>query len=78
MPYAELKRKIDEYADETGKVNFDDVLYIADYFGVSFEACVYRIAYTMQKLKDYIGRTELKRSVKSFSPNTKRKNLGLT
>ena len=78
MPYAELQRKIDEYADETGKVDFDGVLYIADYFGVSFEACVYRIAYTMQKLKDCIERTELKKRIKSFFPNMKRKKLGLT
>ncbi len=78
MPYAELKRKIDEYADETGKVDFDGVLYIANYFGVSFEACVYRIAYTMKKLKDYVERTELKKRIKSFFPNMRRKKLGLT
>lgn len=76
MPYAELKRKIDEYADETGKVDFDGVLYIANYFGVSFEACVYRIAYTMQKLKDYVERTELKKTDKIIFPKYEKKEIG--
>lgn len=42
MPSIKLKQKVDERA-KNGYVNFDDVLYIADFFGVSFTACLYQV-----------------------------------
>ena len=44
MPLGELKSQVRERA-KNGYVQFDDVLEIADYFGVSFEACLFRVAY---------------------------------
>ena len=43
MPKRELLRKIDERLEEHDLLNEDDVLIIADHFGVSFSACYYRI-----------------------------------
>ncbi len=46
MPREELLRQVEQYARD-GHVNFDDVLRIAVYFGVSFEACLYQLAYEL-------------------------------
>lgn len=37
MPMFELRVKVNEYKDINGNVSFDDILKIADYFGVSFD-----------------------------------------
>lgn len=78
MPYQKLKEKIDEYKDETGEVDLEAVLFIADYFGVSLEACAIRIAYTMHSLKGNTEWKELKKRLNKFKPEKKREQLGLT
>ncbi len=39
----ELKAKVNEYKEADGNISFDNILKIADYFGVSFESCVKRL-----------------------------------
>lgn len=50
MPKRELLRKIDERLEEHNLLNEDDVLIIADHFGVSLALWYYRI----RNLFDYI------------------------
>lgn len=44
MPLEELRLQVKKRA-KSGYVGFDDILEIADYFGVSFESCLFRVAY---------------------------------
>ena len=44
MPLGELRLQVRK-REKNGYVEFDDILEIADYFGVSFESCLFRIAY---------------------------------
>lgn len=59
MPLKYLKEKAKEY-ENNGYVDFEDVVKIADYFGVSFQACVYRLAYRLHMIKGDTGPAELK------------------
>lgn len=73
MPKRELLRKIDERLEEHDLLNEDDVLIIADHFGVSFSACYYRI----RNLFDYsLG--FLENDKKKFKPDHRRQELGMS
>lgn len=78
MPLQELKYKIAEYKDDTGNVSFDGVLEIADYFGVSFEACLSRIAYKFHAIEGDIRWEELKMRKRKYKPDKKREKRGMT
>ncbi len=78
MPMDELKAKVNEYKDANGNVSFDDVLKIADYFGVSFEACVRRIAYKIHAIEGDIENKELAKRIRKYHPDKKRKELGMS
>lgn len=78
MPIGELRSKVNEYKDASGKINLDSVLLIADYFGVSFEACVYRIAYKIHAIAGDTSPDELKKRIKKYQPNKARMAKGLT
>lgn len=78
MPMGELKVKVKEYKDANGNVNFDDILKIADYFGVSFESCVKRIAYKIHAVDGDIENKELTKRIKKYKPDKKRKELGMS
>lgn len=77
MPLNELRKKVSEYSDENGNVTFEDIIYIADYFGVSFETCLFRIAYKVHAIKDDTSPNNLKKAIKKFKPNLVKKSLGL-
>lgn len=49
MPTYYLKEYASKF-EKNGEVSFDDTIAIADYFGVSFEACVYALAYRLHKI----------------------------
>ena len=78
MPMGELKVKVNEYKDANGNVNFDDILKIADYFGVSFESCVRRIAYKIHAVEGDIENKELTKRIRKYHPDKKRKALGMS
>lgn len=78
MPMSELKAKVNEYKDVDGNVSFDDILKIADYFGVSFEACVRRIAYKIHAVEGDIESKELTKRIRKYHPDKKRKILGMS
>lgn len=46
MPSAELKQQVEQYAVD-GYVSFPNVLRIAEHFGVSFQACLNKIAWKL-------------------------------
>ena len=75
MPMGELKVKVNEYRDANGNVSFDDILMIADYFGVSFEACVRRIAYKIHAVEGDIESKELSRRIRKFQPDKKTEGI---
>ena len=77
MPYRELKRLVSECADADGNVSLDSVLQISDYFGVSFESCLFRIAYVIHAISGNTEPTELKRACRRFKPDAKRIALGM-
>ena len=45
MPINELQKQVKKYIDENGYIELEKVIYVSEYFGVSFESCVYNIAY---------------------------------
>jgi len=78
MPIGELRSKVNEYKDASGNVSFDSILLISDYFGVSFESCVFRIAYKIHAIEGDTSSEELKKRIKRYHPNKSRKAKGLT
>ncbi len=74
MPIDELYRQAQvRWNPKTKTVSFDDVLEIADYFGVSFESCVFRLAYRLRAIDGDIDKQELKKRIKRYKPDQKRK-----
>ena len=72
MPIPELKKQIKLRNHSAGFVTFDDALEISDYFGVSFEACVYRLAYKLHAIDGDIEPDELKKRISKYKPDKKR------
>jgi Zn-dependent peptidase ImmA (M78 family)/fido (protein-threonine AMPylation protein) len=76
MPIGDLTRVSDQYL-VNGFVEFENVLLIADYFGVSFESCVYRLAYKLHRISGDTTSPAMKKRIRSFKPQNKRIALGL-
>lgn len=76
MPIADLSTISDLYVIN-GYVNFDDVLRIADFFGVSFESCVYRLAFKLSRISGDTDSKALKRRISAYKPQKKRITIGL-
>ncbi len=72
MPSGAMRKKIDEY-EVGGYVDLDGVLRIADYFGVSFKACLYRIAWRFHRIKGDTSPKALDRKAKQYKPANVRK-----
>lgn len=77
MPKTAVARQIEQRGSR-GRVTLDDALQIAAYFGVSFSACLNRIAFDFHALKGNPSRDELQCLKRSFRPEAKRKALGMT
>lgn len=71
MPIGELKTQVALF-EKNGVIDLDDVLFIADYFAVSFQSCVFRIAYKLGKLSGDIDSPVLAKRIKKFKPAKKR------
>lgn len=72
MPSSVLRSQVEQY-EVNGYVEFDDVLRIADFFGVSFLSCLYRIAYRLHKIKGDTSKDSLSRRAKKYKAATKRR-----
>ncbi|MBQ0054952.1 MAG: Fic family protein [Synergistaceae bacterium] len=73
MPYADLKHQVNKRKNAGGYISFDDVLEIADYFGVSFQACLFRIAYVIHAISVNTEPSELRKSIAKYAPEKKRR-----
>ena len=75
MPLDELRKQVDLRRTD-GFVNFDAVLEIAHYFGVSFGACAFRIAYKLGAIDGDTSPKVLQRRFNSYKPQRKREARG--
>ena len=75
MPTDELNKIIDIYQDKNRKVGLDECLLIAEYFGVSFEACVKTVCFRVKRFKEDLDNNELNKLIRNYKPSTKRKEL---
>ena len=78
MPLSELKKCVNQYrVNKTDYISFDNVLEISNYFGVSFESCLYRIAYRCHAISGDIDASALRKRIGQFKPDAKRKAQGM-
>ena len=77
MPHDEIRRLAVQYEDENGHVAFDDILRMAEYFGVSFQACLYRVAYNLKKVEGHKEPGRIVHKLKHYKPDKRRTDLGL-
>lgn len=75
MPLDELQAQV-RSREKQGYVDFDEILEIADYFGVSFESCLYRIAYIIHAVQGNTEPSELKKRKNRYKPDLQRKLRG--
>ena len=75
MPTSELKKVCDEYKNDEGFIDFCNITVIAEYFGVSFKACLNRLAYDLSLIDGDISSEELKKRAKKYNPAKKREEL---
>lgn len=76
MPTDALRNQVGLYAQH-GYIDLDGVLRVADYFGVSFKACLNKIAYRLHMIEGDTSPKELEKRARKFKPQLKRKELGL-
>ena len=74
MPADELKIQITLRERHNEYLSEDDVLIIANHFGVSYEACYYRIRNNFPFLLPYRDQKEIRK----FKPDRRRRELGLS
>lgn len=75
MPTEELNRQVDFYQNKDGNVGMNECLLIAEYFGVSFEACVKTVCFRLKRFDENLDNTELTKRIKKYKPVAKRKKL---
>lgn len=76
MPMPLFRAQVDKY-QVNGFVSFDDALRIADYFGVSFAACVNRLAFDLHVIDGDISGASLRQRRGDFGPTARRAELGM-
>lgn len=75
MPLGELRNQVKKRMTN-GYVDFEHILEIAHFFGVSFDACVYKVAYYMHAVQGNTKSNELKKKIRKFKPDGHRKVRG--
>lgn len=78
MPLNELRHQVAKRKKNRKYISGDDVLEIADFFGVSFEACLYRIAYRIHAIDGNTEPAALRKRVAKYGPDKHRKEHHLT
>ena len=78
MPLSEMIFQVEKRQDSEGNISFEDVLEIANYFGVSFEACLFRIAYRIHAISGNTEHSELKKRARKFRPDSVRREKHMT
>lgn len=75
MPTYELKRMCEMYKDNEGYVEWDKITIIAEYFGVSFSACLHRIAYGLHLIDGDTLDEALNKRMKEYGILSKRREI---
>ena len=78
MPINELRAQVNKRKQNNQYISLDDVLEIADYFGVSFQACLFRIAYLVNAISGNTEPDELRKRAIKYGPDKRRKCLHKT
>lgn len=78
MPMQELRHQVNIRKNACGNVSFDDVIEIADFFGVSFISCLFRIAYQIHAIDGDTETDALKNRAKMYCPEKVRRSQHLT
>ena len=78
MPINELRHQVFNRLEGRKNLDFDDVLEIADFFGVSFEAALFRIAYQIHVIDGNTESNELKKRIRKYQPDKVRKSRHMT
>lgn len=76
MPREEMQHQISLYAVGS-YISFEDVVRIADYFGVSFQACLYELAWRHHVIEGDTSPDSLRERYSDFKPSVKRAEMGL-
>lgn len=77
MPLWELRAQVNS-RKVNGYIDLDAVLEIADYFGVSFLSCLYRIAYNTGGIPGDTASKRLQSLARKYSPDKKRQERGMS
>lgn len=75
MPTNELKDVCEQYKNKDGYIDFESITIIAEYFGVSFNSCLNRIAYDLKLIFGDISPYALKQRMHEYGVSEKRKKL---
>ena len=77
MPIEELKEQVNKYTNYKGYIDLEKVIYVSEYFGVSFESCVFNIAYRLRKIDGDTDSKELKKRIANIKPEKLREEFGI-
>lgn len=75
MPTDDLKIICEQYKNEKGFIDFDSIIIIAEYFGVSFSSCLNRIAYGLNLIDGDTSPEALKKRKREYGVSKKRQEL---
>ena len=78
MPINELRAQVNNRKNSNRTISMDDVLNIADYFGVSFISCLFRIAYMIHAIAGNTEASELRKRAIKYAPEKERKRRHMT
>ena len=75
MPTFKVKELCNEYKNANGYIDFENITYMAEFFGVSFRSCLNRLAYDFKMIDGDITPAALDRRTRKYKPELKRKEL---
>lgn len=77
MPINELNKQVNRYINKDGYIDLEKVIYVSEYFGVSFESCVFNIAYKLHKIDGNTESRVLKKRIAKIKPEKLREQFGI-
>lgn len=78
MPIDELRHQVNKRLKKRKNLIFDEVLEIADFFGVSFESALFRVAYRIHAIDGNTEANELRKRIRKYQPDIVRKSRHMT
>lgn len=75
IPTENLKALAEEYKNELGYIDLENVTRIAEYFGTSFQCTLFRLAFELKLIEGDTSIEALNERIKEYKPDRKRKKL---